>query len=120
MEFTQWLYSNEYNLAECTDLLEWAIDLLMFKVKGEKPAVTRTISASTAHSRSGKASKMKLHRQKVPTSQANHPALIIVPESLNEEEITGKAIINQDHLLTDMSTIERSMATQFQVALKFN
>lgn len=32
LELAQWLYSNEYDLESCIDLVEWAADLVMFSV----------------------------------------------------------------------------------------
>ena len=68
----------------------------MFKVKGEK--LIRASSASTTQSRSGKASKMKSRPQKT-----NNP-LIIVPESINEDD-ADKVII--ENLATEMSIVEK-------------
>ena len=104
MEFAQWLYSNEYALTNSTDLVEWAIDLLMFKVKGEK--ITRGASASTAYSRSGKVvGKMTKPHKKAMQSNP----LIIVPESINEDD-SGQYIADiSQNVAEEMSIVEKSM-----------
>lgn len=66
----------------------------MFKVRGEK--LVRTSSASTTHSKSGKASKMK-SRPKQPQNP-----LIIVPESINEDD--AEKMIAQN-ISTEMHTV---------------
>ncbi len=53
----------------------------MFKVKGEK--LVRAMSASTTQSRSGK--QTTTSKRKQGSKQANTP-LIIVPESINEDD----------------------------------
>ena len=32
LELAQWLYSHEYELSDCVDLCEWAVDLVMFSL----------------------------------------------------------------------------------------
>ena len=36
LELAQFMYSNEYKLSNCIELMEWAVDLIMFKIKVEK------------------------------------------------------------------------------------
>ncbi len=96
LEFAQWLFSNEYSLANCTDLVEWAVDLLMFRVRCER--LVRVSSASTTVSKSGKVSKLKPRAK--PHASSN--PLIIVPETLNEDD-ADKVIVQ--NLSTEMSTV---------------
>ncbi len=49
LELSQWLYSHEYQLIDCIDLCEWAIDLLMFNIK-QTVITARPLSASTVFS----------------------------------------------------------------------
>ena len=102
LEFSQWLYSNEYKLSECIDLCEWSIDLLMFKVKTER--VARSSSASTTQSRSGKQTKRKQPKQ--PTTP-----LIIVPESLNEDDTL---MVITENAEADLKEIEQKELQQQQ------
>ncbi len=83
-------------MANSIDLVEWAIDLLMFQVKVERQI--RVSSASTTVSKSGKASKLKSRGKGHPASNP----LIIVPESLNEDD-ADKVIIQ--NLSTEMSAV---------------
>lgn len=105
MEFAQWMYSNEYALTTCTDLVEWAIDLLMFKVRGER--ITRSTSASTVASRSGKVAKIT----KLNKKQANNP-LTFVPESINEDD-SGQFVADiSQNLVDEMIAVEKSVVTK--------
>lgn len=71
------MYSHEYNLEKCTDLCEWAIDLLMFRIKHEKqdkssrassPA-NRALTARTnkSQTKSKAASKLQSSLSVLPT-----------------------------------------------------
>lgn len=105
MEFAQWMYSNEYALTTCTDLVEWAIDLLMFKVRGER--ITRGTSASTVASRSGKVAKIT----KLNKKQTNNP-LTFVPESINEDD-SGQFVADiSQNLVDEMLAVEKSVVTK--------
>ena len=43
----QWLYSHEYELVDCVDLCEWAVDLLMFGVRSFDKT-SRAVSAANS------------------------------------------------------------------------
>ena len=50
IELAQWLYSHEYELIDCIDLCEWAVDLLMFSAKNHEKSRQGSRAVSAANS----------------------------------------------------------------------
>ena len=78
MELAQILFSNEFSLENCIDLAEWALDLLMFKIKSDK---SRSASVAISSSLSKPNSKGKI------TTKATNSAMSILPTIHDNVEI---------------------------------
>ncbi|CAF0832143.1 unnamed protein product [Brachionus calyciflorus] len=49
LELAQFMFSNEYNLATCIDLTEWAVDLIMLKIRSDKTSRSESRLTNTGY-----------------------------------------------------------------------
>jgi hypothetical protein len=88
IEFSQWLYSHEYQLSNCIDLCEWAIDIIMFNLKAEKQLRTVSASSTSKQSKVGsQASKTKLNK-----NQQSNINLVPIFEDETDSQLIQKQI----------------------------
>jgi hypothetical protein len=106
LEFAQWLYSHEYQLSNCIDLCEWAIDIIMFNLKIEKSL--RTISASSTSKQSKastQASKAKLNKTQ---QQTNINLVPIVEDDTDSKQIHKQIEKNADSQMENVDSAVNS------------
>lgn len=83
------MYSHEYKLRDCSDLCEWAIDLLMFNVKSDKQYRAVSASTNTTGAATGRQSK-QLNKKPVSKLLQSHSILSTI-----EDESEVKAVYNE-------------------------
>lgn len=94
LELAQWLYSNEYNLQNCIDLVEWAIDIIC-NIRLEKPQS----SATSAASRASRQTKKSIGKQ------VSQPTAITTINETNSLKTQPNAIISMSDIIETKSEI---------------
>jgi hypothetical protein len=100
LELAQWLYSHEYELNDCIDLCEWAIDLVMFNVN-KSGKTSRSVSVLSDKGNNKIKKPQKLISTLVPTLEDEKDGKIFhkkIEKNVEEEFENLTQLANKDTL----------------------